>query len=72
MTRSRWMTVADVCEELRIHRVTWYRWQDDESKPKISRVPNLGKLVRYKREDFNAYCEAIETTISEQPEHQKT
>ena len=50
-----WLSIDDVCERLNIGRATWYRWLKDPSFKTPERIPNLGKMVRYREDDFQAF-----------------
>ncbi|MEL6758194.1 MAG: helix-turn-helix domain-containing protein [Pseudomonadota bacterium] len=54
MTRA-WLTVKDVCEELSIHRATWYRWVADPEMSTPEPISGIGRLKRYSRESFQQF-----------------
>lgn len=56
--RSRWLTVDEVCTELRIARSTWEKWRQKNAGPKVVKLPN-GQL-RIHRDWLDAW-------INEQP-----
>ena len=60
MTTSSWLTIKDVCNRLKICRTTWHRWVADTEKNTPDRIPGLGKLVRYREADFEAFLESLE------------
>ena len=51
--RSRWLTVDEVCTELRIARSTWEKWRQKNAGPKVVRLPN-GQL-RIRRDWLDAW-----------------
>lgn len=50
MEDETYMTVADMCRELRVPRSTMYRWLSTGKGPNVLRMPN--KKYRIKRSDF--------------------
>lgn len=63
MTDTVWMNTADVLREMRFKKSTFYRYQNDDSRPTLLPIPNLGGMVRYRREDFEVYRRMIEGTM---------
>ncbi len=51
--RSRWLTVDEVCTELRIARSTWEKWRQKNAGPKVVKLPN-GQL-RIRRDWLDAW-----------------
>ncbi len=51
--RSRWLTVDEVCTELRIARSTWEKWRQKDAGPKVVKLPN-GQL-RIRRDWLDAW-----------------
>ncbi len=41
-----WLTVAEVCHELRIARSTWEKWRQKGAAPKVVRFPNGQLRIR--------------------------
>ncbi|MEL7481789.1 MAG: helix-turn-helix domain-containing protein [Pseudomonadota bacterium] len=60
MTQSTWLTIEDICERLKICRATWHRWVSNDDMDTPSRIPGLGRLVRYREEDFRAFLASLE------------
>lgn len=60
MTQTTWLTVDDICNELRIHRATWYRWVADKEMATPNPIPGIGRLKRYSREQFQSFLKSIE------------
>lgn len=56
--RSRWLTVDEVCTELRIARSTWEKWRQKDAGPKVVKLPNGQLRIR---------SEWLDTWIDEQP-----
>jgi predicted DNA-binding transcriptional regulator AlpA len=50
---SRWLTVDEVCTELRIARSTWEKWRQKNAGPKVVKLPN-GQL-RIRRDWLDAW-----------------
>ena len=44
--RSRWLTVDEVCTELRIARSTWEKWRQKNAGPKVVKLPNGQLRIR--------------------------
>lgn len=63
MSDTVWMNTADVLHELRFKKSTFYRWQKDDTRPTLKAIPNLDGMVRYRREDFEAYRRAVEGSM---------
>lgn len=57
---TRWLTVDDVCAELRIHRATWYRWVANPEMETPEPVSGIGRLKRYSRDRFEAFLKAYD------------
>ena len=51
-----WLTVAELCEELKISRHTLDKWRRDGRAPMAKKLPN-GQL-RFRRADVEAWIEA--------------
>ena len=60
MTDTVWMNTKDVLREMRFKKSTFYRYQNDDSKPTLLPIPDLGTMIRYRREDFETYRRLIE------------
>lgn len=58
MTRA-WLTVKDVCDELSIHRATWYRWVADPEINTPEPISGIGRLTRYSKGSFQAFLETL-------------
>ncbi|HOF63148.1 MAG TPA: helix-turn-helix domain-containing protein [Dermatophilaceae bacterium] len=54
---SRFMTVAQVCEELGVARSTFYDWRAKGAAPRSIRLPN-GEL-RIRRTDLDSWLAAL-------------
>lgn len=52
--QSEWMTLADIASDLRVPLATVYQWSSGGELPKIK----IGKHVRIRRADFEAWCDA--------------
>ncbi len=50
---SRWLTVDEVCTELRIARSTWEKWRQKNAGPQVVKLPN-GQL-RIRRDWLDAW-----------------
>lgn len=61
-TTSRHLTIADICEELKISRSTFYDWRAKRKAPPCLKLPN-GDL-RIRRNDFENWlaslCEEVD------------
>lgn len=51
---SELMTLAELCEELKISEATAYYWRQINKGPKGARI---GKNLRYRRADFIAWID---------------
>ena len=40
MSRTRWLTVAEILDELNIPRRTWQEWREKGQTPACKRLPN--------------------------------
>ena len=54
--RAEWLTVAEVCAELKISRSTFYEWRAKGLAPECVKIPNGG--LRISRDDLNAWWDA--------------
>ena len=54
-----WLTVKDVCSELKVGKSTWYRWVNNEDIPTPDPIRGIGRMVRYRREDFLAFRDLL-------------
>lgn len=52
----RYLTVADICDELDLPRSTFYDWRSKRRAPRCLKLPN-GE-IRVKRVDFDAWLES--------------
>ncbi len=55
-----WLSIKDVCDELGIHRATWHRWVSDEAMGTPKPITGIGRLVRYPRDQFEAFLKSLE------------
>lgn len=62
-TASRHLTIADVCEELRISRSTFYEWRAKRKAPPCLKLPN-GDL-RILRNDFENWLASLREEADE-------
>lgn len=59
---SRWLTVDEVCTELRIARSTWEKWRQKNAGPRVVKLPN-GQL-RIRRDWLDAWInEQLPTSV---------
>ena len=63
MSPPTWLTFDDICNELRIHPATWYRWIANPKMKTPEPVPGIGRLTRYSRASFNTFLETLGGTI---------
>ncbi|WP_246267459.1 helix-turn-helix transcriptional regulator [Nonomuraea typhae] len=59
-TRSakyEWLTVEEVCKELRVSRRSWDRWRERRTGPKAVRLARNGP-IRVRRDWLDAWLEA--------------
>ncbi|MFG1997692.1 helix-turn-helix transcriptional regulator [Spirillospora sp. NPDC048911] len=54
--RLEWLTLTEVCTEIKISRSTFYDWRAKGLAPECTKIPN-GEL-RVSRDDLNAWWEA--------------
>ena len=54
-TRAPNLTVAEVCEELRVARSTFYEWRAKHRAPRCIKLPN-GEM-RIRRADLDAWLD---------------
>lgn len=54
--RTEWLTVAEVCAELKISRSTFYEWRAKGLAPECAKIPNGG--LRISRDDLDAWWNA--------------
>ncbi|MCW2855992.1 MAG: excisionase [Marmoricola sp.] len=55
---GRHLTIADVCDELRIARSTFYDWRSARKAPPCIKLPNGD--IRIRRVDFERWLETLE------------
>lgn len=55
---SKWLTPAEICEELGIARTTWDDWRATGKAPKCIKLPN-GKL-KIRRTDYECWLAGLE------------
>jgi hypothetical protein len=48
-----WLSVADICTELKVSRRTFYRWRELQIGPEAIKLPN-GE-IRVERSSFSAW-----------------
>ncbi|GAB2918980.1 helix-turn-helix domain-containing protein [Nonomuraea fastidiosa] len=58
-TRHQWLTVEEVCEELRISRRSWDRWRSRGTGPRAKRLAGNGP-IRIRRDWLDEWVEAQE------------
>ncbi len=56
--QRRWLTVADICEDLVISRATWDKWRVTGQTPPCHRLPGRGDL-RVLRTDYEEWLESL-------------
>ena len=54
------LTVAEVCQELRISRATFYDWRAKRRAPRCMKLPN-GEL-RISRQDLDHWLDSLQET----------
>lgn len=57
------LTIADVCTELRIHRSTFYRWRSTGRGPASFKLPNGHRRIR--REEWIKWLRKLENNDTE-------
>lgn len=60
-TRSRHLTIAEICEELGISRSTFYEWRAKGRAPRCIKLPN-GDL-RIRRVELDRWLEEREQVV---------
>ena len=60
MALPTWMKVKDICADLGIHRATWYRWVADPEMNTPEPISGIGRLVRYRRDQYEAFRNSID------------
>lgn len=60
-TRSRHLTIAEICEELGVARSTFYDWRAKGRAPRCIKLPN-GDL-RIRRAELDRWLEAREQAV---------
>ena len=61
-SRSRHLTIADVCDELGVARSTFYDWRAKGAAPKCFKLPN-GE-IRVRRVDLDAWLLTLENGVA--------
>ncbi|MBB5074558.1 helix-turn-helix transcriptional regulator [Nonomuraea endophytica] len=56
-TKHEWLTVGEVCTELRISRRSWDRWREQGTGPKAVRLARNGP-IRIRRDWLDAWLDA--------------
>jgi hypothetical protein len=56
--KDEWLTVADILDDLGIHRRTWQRWRELGLTPEAIRLPN--RELRIRRSVYNAWLADLE------------
>ncbi|MGW5680333.1 helix-turn-helix transcriptional regulator [Nonomuraea sp. NPDC003754] len=56
-TKHEWLTVEEVCKELRISRRSWDRWREQGTGPKSVRLAGNGP-IRIRRDWLDAWLNA--------------
>jgi excisionase family DNA binding protein len=54
---TQWLTVAEVCEHLKIARSTWNKWLAKGRAPRAKRLPNGG--LRINMQDLTAWLDEL-------------
>lgn len=57
-----WLTVADICADLKISRRTWQEWRANNRTPKCRRLPN--NTLRISKTDYAAWLEALPQEVA--------
>jgi len=56
--KDEWLTVADILDDLGIHRRTWQRWRELGLTPEAIRLPN--RELRIRRSVYEAWLADLE------------
>ncbi len=57
-TPSRYITIEEICTELKISRSTFYEWKTKRKAPEGFRLPNGERRIR--RIDYEAWLTSLE------------
>jgi len=57
--RHQWLTVEEVCDELRVSRRSWDRWRERGDGPRAKRLGGNGS-IRIRRDWLDEWVEAQE------------